>query len=130
MMMGWLDEQKTGWPDDWMTGSFADDWPYGIFKYKIVCGSSWRLHICVIVWIWSGGKCVLTTKLTAANVNIKIKYFPPTIHANVDLCARVDITRLFVFVRWWSVNYYVHELGFADFFAKFWLRGVLFDVLI
>ena len=28
----WLDVQMTGCPDDKMTGSFADDWPYGIFS--------------------------------------------------------------------------------------------------
>ena len=30
-MTRWLDDQMTRWPsDDLMTGSFADDWPYGI----------------------------------------------------------------------------------------------------
>ena len=27
----WLNDQMTKWPGDRMTGSFAEDWPYGIF---------------------------------------------------------------------------------------------------
>ena len=30
-MTKWLDDWMTDWPDDQITGSFADDWPYGIF---------------------------------------------------------------------------------------------------
>ena len=33
-MTGWQDDQMNRWLDDMMTGSFADDWPYGIFYLK------------------------------------------------------------------------------------------------
>ena len=40
LMNRWPDDQMTRWLDDMMRGSFADDWPYGIFsliltKYKL-----------------------------------------------------------------------------------------------
>ena len=61
VMMGWGDETRwpvdrmtwlwdggmTGWPDDWMTGSFADDWPSGMFI------SLENIHLCPCCsWRW------------------------------------------------------------------------------
>ena len=50
----------TEWPSDCVTGSFADDWPYGIFHISIV----------TITWSPSPGCClaVMVWKCVAAHV--------------------------------------------------------------
>ena len=32
----WPRNRVTKWPSDWVTGCFADDWPYGIFQYLML----------------------------------------------------------------------------------------------
>ena len=50
-MSRWSDDLMTKWPDNMMTGSFADDWPYGIFCFhyiEIGSDSVWRLLIAFV----------------------------------------------------------------------------------
>ena len=41
----------TGWPDDWMTGSFADNWLYGILFKNVFQAQDYR-HFIIAFWWW------------------------------------------------------------------------------
>ena len=58
----WLDDQMTRWPDDRKTGSFADNWPYGIFHFLLGFVTPWKtvgvLCILFTLFCWVVGSII------------------------------------------------------------------------
>ena len=75
-MTGWLDDQITEWlewADDHMTGNFADDWPYGIFKY-----------------LYNAAQAMRTNVLQSTSRNVPLwmnSNAPPSMSSNVEVWA-------------------------------------------
>ena len=61
-MTGWQDDRITRWPDDRKTGSFADDWPYGIFHFLLGFVTPWKtvgvLCILFTLFCWVVGSII------------------------------------------------------------------------
>ena len=57
-MTKWPNDQKNKLPIDWMTGSFADDWPYGIF-YNVISdilqAPVYMLQVFIVHWLLAAG---------------------------------------------------------------------------
>ena len=80
-MTGWLDDRMTRLQDGRMTGSFADDWPYGIWIWYIFL---WLCHVNYppstrLKWSWNLDIYLILTKnfdhlvLGQCTVDAKVK---------------------------------------------------------